>query len=361
MATTLPLSAKTLYAELREQMLAYVADPSRVPDQGSFVTKTFSNGTYGYYQFRDLTGKQRQHYLGPLSDDAIAGLRDRFEQRESSSESRITALARAVRQLTGPTVDAKTFKVMQAFVESGVFHDQLGGGVLVGTHAFNALGPVLGVSWQAMTVTDDIDLAADAAVRIAIAPKDSATPQSTLESLQMGFAPVPSMNPKGASTSFQTKTHAMRVDLLTTTSGAPGGTQYIPALNSYAEKVPFMDFLLHSPIRAPLIGPRKAVLINLPSPERFALHKLIVSESRPVVMASKSEKDRRQALAVLGVLMEEHPDSLEQALADLIGRGKSWRKRLKRALAKCHPLDPSLIDEIDELLRELDSPEVFDT
>lgn len=350
MTTSLPLAAKTLYAELREQALIEAASPDRAPDLGGVVFKHVYGDVYGYYQFRDLAGKQRQTYLGPLSDPDVKGIIDRFENRSQSSTD---ALAKALRGLIGSTVDAKTFKVLRAFSESGILTGKLGGAVLVGTHAFNALAPVLGVSWSSMTVTQDIDVAADKRITIAVRPEQGATPQSVLDTLKMGFAPVPTMNPKSPSTSFSSKSGEMRVDLLTTSSGKPGGPVFIPTLNSYAEPLVFMDYLLDGVIQVPLVGPRKAILVTVPAPERFALHKLLVSESRPTTMMVKAEKDRRQAMQVLEVLLEEAPDSIETAMTDLVGRGKGWRKRIKSALSKCHKLDEAVASEIQLVFDDL--------
>lgn len=355
MATHLPLAAKTLYAELREQIMAADLDPQKIPERGSFVTKMVKGEQYGYYQFRDLAGNQRQHYLGPLCEPDIKSIKTNFETRSQPGESFTQALAKGVREFTGSTVDATTFKVMQAFSDAGFFSEILGGSVLVGTHAFNALAPLLGVKWDAMTVTNDIDIAANDSIKLAVRPLPVTTPKSTLESLKMGFAPIPAMSPKSPSTSFQTPKGVLRVDLLTTSAGKPGGKAFIPALNSYAERVMFMDYLLTDPIRIPLLGPRKAILVNTPSPERFSLHKIIVSENRPAVMTSKSEKDRRQALEVLRVLLEENPDSIEIALTDLVRRGKGWCRHLTRGLERCKSIDSETAHEIIDMKEEAES------
>lgn len=334
MTHPLPLTAKTLFAELREQMLADAAAPRQRPEKGSFTTKTVKGQAYGYYQYGDLSGKQRQVYLGPLSDPDVADIQARLQAPDRGENLASASLAKSLRAMTGTDFDARTFRVIEAFADAGFFHDQAGGGVLVGTNAYKTLAPLLGVQWDAMTATQDVDIAANASVQIALKPKGSVTPGDVLESLKMGFAPVPTLNPKFHSTSYHIRGNELRVDLLTTTRGKPEGEQFIPSLNSYAQRMLFMDYLIEGAIQLPLIGPRKAVMVNTPAPERFALHKLLVSESRPSAMIVKAEKDRRQALEVLQVLLDEAPDSVETAVHDLVGRGPGWRKRLYRAIER---------------------------
>lgn len=95
--------------------------------------------------------------------------------------------------------------------------------------------------------------------------------------------------------------------------------------------------------RQAYLGPddaKTAVLAE--SPERFALHKLLVSESRGTAFATKAEKDRRQAVQILEVLMEEMPDELAPAREELVARGKGRSDKLARALRKVKRGNPQL-------------------
>ena len=92
--------------------------------------------------------------------------------------------------------DNASARVIKSMAESGVFKL---GGVLVGTHAYIVLANVLGVRWDhAATRTRDIDIAGDrrfdeSEISVAV-PQINADIPSALESLKMGFFPVPRLD-----------------------------------------------------------------------------------------------------------------------------------------------------------------------
>ena len=78
---------------------------------------------------------------------------------------------------------------------------------------------------------------------------------------------------------------------------------------------------------------RQGVLIQVPRPERFAIHKLIVAERRREGAGSlKSRKDRAQAAFLIEVLAEEQPDALSDAYAAARDKGPAWRTALENSL-----------------------------
>jgi hypothetical protein len=83
-----------------------------------------------------------------------------------------------------------------------------------------------------------------------------------------------------------------------------------------------------------------AVLVNVPHPARYALHKLIVAGERPASRIAKSNKDVQQAAALLSVLGEQARWQVDEAWSDLVARGPGWRSRVQRgrdALARVAP------------------------
>jgi hypothetical protein len=163
----------------------------------------------------------------------------------------------------------------------------------------------------------------------------------------MGFIPVPTLDPRQPSTSFKVRGQELRVDLLTPLVGKPSGTPvFVPALQAVAQPLRFLDYLLENPVPAIMAGRTDLALVNVPAPERFALHKLLVSESREAAFATKAEKDRLQALQLLTVLLQEAPDGLPEAKANLVARGKGWQDKLERALKKCERLDSVVVAEL---------------
>jgi hypothetical protein len=55
------------------------------------------------------------------------------------------------------------------------------------------------------------------------------------------------------------------------------------------------------------------VLVNVPTPARFALHKLWVSRERPVSEQAKARKDVAQAREILTVLVEDRRADIAEA------------------------------------------------
>ena len=82
---------------------------------------------------------------------------------------------------------------------------------------------------------------------------------------------------------------------------------------------------------------RSGVLVQVPRPERFAIHKLIVADRRQGGPdALKAHKDRAQAAFLIEVLSETRPDDLIEAYNTALGSGPAWRKRILASL-QCMP------------------------
>jgi hypothetical protein len=304
---------------------------------GSVVRKHIRGSTYVYFQHRTLDGRTRQIYLGPDTDST----RERAEHLQELAAQR-TAHRRTLQEVAaaflsagGRHIDHAPMRVLRAFADAGVLRPGSAHPVLIGTHAFAALGNVLGVRWASQMQTQDMDLAAGLDVDLAI-PRRMPAVGSVLERLDMGFIPVPALDPRAASTSFRVRGQSLRVDLLTPLSGRqPSGNRFVPALGAAAQPLRFLDYLIEAPIPAVILGQRDLVLMNIPDPARFAWHKLLVAEERPLAMAAKRAKDRAQAAQLLQVLMEEAPDQLTRARNELEARGPGWTRRLKNAMAQC--------------------------
>jgi hypothetical protein len=106
---------------------------------------------------------------------------------------------------------------------------------------------------------------------------------------------------------------------------------FISALNTAAQPLPFLDYIIEAPERAAVIN-SDGILVNLPGPARFAFHKLIISRERAAAMQAKVEKDLAQAAALFGVLAEDRPGDILLAYEALTARGQFWSGKLKKAL-----------------------------
>lgn len=331
---TLPLQTRTLYAELLDRLRARQAARSLKDLPGTFVQKTVKGHRYVYFQHSEPGGRTRQTYVGPQSE-RLNQLLERYRsgrpgaEREAAADERLTAQIRAG---GAAAPDGPTARVLMAFADAGVFAVDA---VLIGTHAFAALGTVLGRSWDpASGRTLDIDLAA---VEIA----GNANLPDALKRLEMGFLPVPALDPRGHSTSFKVRGGALRVDLLTPQIGRPSESPiFVPSLGAHAAPLRFLNYLLVEPIEAAL--PTGAgLLVKVPQPARFAVHKLVVATERPESERAKAAKDLRQAAELASALDAEGArGDLRLAVADLERRGPGWRKRLNSGAARLAKVEP---------------------
>jgi hypothetical protein len=94
----------------------------------------------------------------------------------------------------------------------------------------------------------------------------------------------------------------------------------------------FLDFLIRDPEPAVLLH-GAGVLVSVPAPQRFALHKLIVARDGD----PKRDKDLFQAQALLHVLVDRRPHQLSEAWREAFGRGKTWQRLLGEGMGLLHP------------------------
>ncbi len=326
----LPAEIQTLYAELSERLRTQETARTFASLAGSFASKRVRGGKYWYFKTSAGPGGQREYFVGPEGRETRAVMRAYASARPEAEDARaeIDRLCAMLRQGGAMLTDAPSAKVLSGLASAGVFRL---GAVLVGTHAYIALGNVLGVRWQSNLRTQDIDLATARTLELAV-PQTEADLPAALESLQMGFLPVPGLNPKSAQTSFKVRGQALRVDLLTTAAGARDGKPVpIPRLKAAAQPLELLDYLLEASVETPLIN-GSATLVNVPDPARFALHKLIVAGRRPVAEQTKAGKDRQQAAEIIEALHEDRRGDLGQAARALGKRPAVWSARLREQL-----------------------------
>ena len=80
----------------------------------------------------------------------------------------------------------------------------------------------------------------------------------------------------------------------------------IPELKAHAQALPYLGYLLGDTHMTALIAREGVAAIRVPSAERFALHKLMVSQLR-TTRDAKANRDLSQAAILLPVLAERHP------------------------------------------------------
>ncbi|GAB4554052.1 MAG: GSU2403 family nucleotidyltransferase fold protein [Geothermobacteraceae bacterium] len=341
--TRLPLTTQTLYAELLELLTVDEAERSIGHLQGTIVRKTVRGHRYIYLQYSVPGGGRKQVFVG-RQDPALEKFVSDFEKGRQRRAKDLQARQRLCAQLAAggwPLPDAASGRVLQHLADAGLFRH----GVLVGTHAWNLIGGMLGVSWGSWHQTEDIDIAGH--LQLAIGNEAVDLP-GTLERLKMGFLPVPALNPEDPATSFKVRGHNLRVDLLCPAhSRQTEGPILIPAFKAAAQPLPYLGYLLKEPQRAALpYG--SGVLIMVPSPARFALHKLIIARERAATWHTKIEKDLHQAAQLLEVLQTDRPGDLLLAWDDILQR--NWQKKVMAGLEAMQKLHPHLGEQIRKAL-----------
>lgn len=343
MSHPLPLETQTLLAELLERLRLQERARRFSHLEGGFAQKTVGGTAYWYFRTSEGPAGQREFYLGP--DDAatqalMAAYRD---QREAAFQERsgLERLASMLRSGGAILTDGPSARVIQGLAVAGVFRL---GGVLVGTHAFLALGNVLGVRWSSTLRTQDVDIAAPRRMEVALPGSESlrqADVPKALDALQMGFLPVPGFDPRSPHTAFKVRGKELRVDLLTPGSGRSESPVSIPRFAAAAQPLRYLDYLLENPIEAAILH-SSATLVRVPDPARFALHKLIVADQRPVVEQAKAAKDRAQAADLITTLHHDRPGDLDRALEAIHRRPAAWLKKLRVSAKKIEGLEASL-------------------
>lgn len=333
MATPLPIQTTTLYAELLERLLSESARRGVGKAPGTFTTKTVKGESYAYFQYSEPGGKVRQLYLG-RSGPAFEKLIARFKSEKPDVEKEragVERLCAQVRAGGGWSMGPRAARVLKAFADAGVFD---AGAVLVGTHAFGVIGNLLGMRLSGVNLrTDDLDLAA---VSLLAASGGSADAEGALERLEMGFLPVPGLDSRQPSTSFKVRGESLRVDFLT--PGKGGAPVALPRLGTSAQPLPFLDYLIEVPEKAAVLD-AGGFLVSVPSPARFALHKVLLAPERPVSQQSKAAKDLAQAAQLIEALSEARPGDLRLAHDALSERG--WSARLVRCARRLEPAHPA--------------------
>ena len=337
----LSITTQTAYAELLEQLLAMDAHRSIGHAPGAFVTKTVRERSYYYFQYSTPGGTTRQAYVGPKSK-ALDAVVERFlGEREALREDRerIDELAAVLRAGGAAVTDAASARVIAALAAAGVFKL---GGVLVGTHAFLALGNVLGVRWESGTArTEDVDIGIAPVLEVAVSPDDADVP-AAIERLEMGFLPVPGFSPRDPSTSFKVRGRGLRVDLVTpgdrSSTGAP-----VPVSRFHAAAAPvrYLELVFDDTQPAAIVN-GGGVLVTVPHPARFAVLKLLVAQDRKSAFQSKADKDVGQAVQLIEALEELRPGDLSLAWRAAQARGKGWSSALERGRVLVKRRSPEL-------------------
>lgn len=183
------------------------------------------------------------------------------------------------------------------------------------------------------TRTSDLDLAQFEQISIALGDAVDLPFLDILKKVDPRFEPIPYAMDGRRATRYAVGDR-FRVDILSPNRGPDRDEPvHLPALKSDAQPLRFLDFLLYEEEQAAILY-NAGILVNVPAPQRYALHKLIVARQRIETKQSqdKARKDLRQASELFQVLEEIRPFELRAAWDELLEHDPKWRASAEEAL-----------------------------
>lgn len=332
------VSTQAIYSQLLDR-LRTASLQAFIQDGGSFITKEVRGRNYWYHAVKE-GGRSRHRYLGPDSE----ALRQQIEQSRAEQED-YRALRRrnrtSVRMLgeagyTRP--DALTGRLIERLANAGAFRLRC---VLVGTHAFRCYDGLLGVHLsEAAGVTGDIDLAQFRTVSIAVDDRMEKPIEALLKEIDARFEAVLRLDARAGTAEWRLPGDEMKLELLCPLVGPDDDSlQELPALHGRGKPLRFLDYLIYETEQVALLWDA-GVLVRVPTPSRYACHKLIVSQRRIELKlgdTSKARKDLEQADALFEVLLIDRRGEVEGCWLEMLERGPKWRAAALQALAGLRP------------------------
>jgi len=339
------LAVQALFSDLEQRIhdadFAETFDPS-----GSFRRQKRGGRYYWYWQRRE--GKKViNKYVGPYTDKAITERVRRHNELKSDYDER-REIVRALISAGLPRTDVMSGEIVEAMWRAGFFRLR---GVLVGTTAFQCYAGILGMKLpNPTTSTRDADFAQYFAIANMI---DDAMPPllDILHEVDDSFRAVKHASGSEQSPAF-INSAKYRVEFLTPNRGSDdyeGKPAQMAALGgAAAEPIRFLDFLIRHPIRSVLLY-GGGIPATIPSPERYAVHKLIVSERRRREMVSKVDKDVAQAATLIEAMWQSRYVDLSSAWEEAWSRGKSWQTQLANGMSR---LDDDTVEKLGHAIRK---------
>ena len=321
MVQPIPLSVLTLYADLMQQV------ETASPDEATVVGTTVNGQHYLRLQ-RWVGAKRRVEHLGRADDPAVLA-RAEAASAEMGRKLERRKLVSALRRLV-PAPTAQLGKVLDAVSDAGLFQ---GGAVLVGTGAFQCYSPVVGALLpSAAPATQDADLAT---TDLALAsPGAGISMLAILQRADPTFSPVPGLDSRAPAARFRSR-DGFLVDLLTPSLRTEDQSPMpLPGPAAGAAPMQQLDWLIKDPVSVVALH-GAGVVVSLPQPARYAVHKLIVGQKRDAGQIAKRGKDLVQAKALIDALRRTMPYAIGDALDDARARGREgWAKPIDRSLAE---------------------------
>jgi hypothetical protein len=295
---------------------------------GTLSERTNETGTrYWVHRYSDALNRRQELYLGKVADPEVnrrVGTLGEMIAIANATIERVRLLARA----GFATVDRKAYFTLASLHNRGLFR---AGALLVGSHAYGALLNAVGVR-ATPYATEDVDIARREALALPGVP-------GFLEMLRATGIEffVPPLDRRQPATSFKERGGSnFKVDLLVPSSDDTYPTVNVPELKAHAQGLPHLEYLLAMSQEIPVLSSHGSVTVRVPVPERYAIHKLIVSQLRNKT-SSKPDKDLHQAAALIEVMVDRYPGAIEDAASAVPSTAARHLARALKALEQHLP------------------------
>ena len=340
----LPNSLSVQYSELMQNCVRPISDGSNI----SFKSKKINNRRY-WYLYISVGSTRREHYLGEETAELLDRIDDEKAAWESDTDDR-ELRQRLVNMLIGggmATLGRDEGKVISLLERNGIF---LAGAALVGTMAFRAYANMLSVSWATDVGTQDVDLAADNHYTLALPrPRSPIHLGQIILDSGMGFFEVPALNRKQPSTSFKIRGRDFIVDVLAPMKSRETSRPILLTnFGTYASPLRDLDYLLRD-LQSAVLLYEHGIIVNVPAPGRFAIHKCVLSQKRPAAFAAKALKDRSQAEQVFRVLLDSRPADITLAYEAAKAQGQPFVSKFNSGLRL---IDKEVASAVHEIIQQ---------
>jgi hypothetical protein len=324
----LPHQLQTVYAELIDRCneATFVND---FPASGTFRVKLVKGRRYCYYQYSKIVGKdsfQKERYVGPDSEKIRELITNHRQLKSDFQERRDKILL-----LKGAGVVAPLDlygDIIEAMASAGVFRMRA---CLVGTLAFQTYEALFGVLFKKdYSFSGDVDVAQFREISIAIADTERISSLlAVIKEVDDSFTGVCGLDVRDAPCKFKNKS-GVTVDILTPNRGADKSSpEPLQSIGTAGQLLRYLDYLIYKPIQAVVLH-GGGVLVNVPQPAKFMVHKLIISQVRE--NPAKIEKDLWQAESLMRVILDKDKYSAFEAFREAVQRGKKWEQNVLRGM-----------------------------
>ena len=310
----IPLNFLTMYADLAQGFEFTDAEA------GSITTRKIKGKSYLYVTSKD-GAIRRQRSLGPADNPRAQEEAGRIAAAAERARNMRTVVSTLKQKARIPAPTLPVGRVLEVVSKAGLFKR---GVTLVGTAAYQTYPCVLGSYLPtAAFMTNDIDLSV-----VEFEPGEN---EEDLGSVLRRANPTfkPEWHTDDRLPKVFIASDGLRVDILTRQKRGKGISVQVDELGCAAVALSFQEFPAEDTLETvALYG--SGVLVRVPTPAKFAVHKLLVAQRRSA--ADKKQKDLRQAQELIDILIETDEQALQDALDDARSRGRAWKTAINASL-----------------------------